>query len=178
MFLLWEGSETLGRKKPKVLIGLGDFLERILHSFNAMSLNPGQEQASTNKNHLPHSNSLTFQNFLVSRETRINIFNISSWGIVSSQQGDRAQKKRTKYTAGIIPDILLYLGVCSWQFSACHKAWPLHQAAVNTGKIEFTLNERPQPISNQAVCALHPIINEPGDICLLYTAMALPPLQL
>lgn len=130
-----------------------------------MSLNPGQEQASTNKNHLPHLNSLTFQNFLASRQARIDIFNVSSLEMVSSQQEDKAQEKRTKYTVCIIPDILLYLGACSWQFSACHIAWPFHQAAVNIGKIEFTLNERPQAISNQAVCALHPMINEPGDIC-------------
>lgn len=33
MFVLWEGSERLGRKKTKVLIDLGDFLEKVLHSF-------------------------------------------------------------------------------------------------------------------------------------------------
>lgn len=94
-----------------------------------------------------------FQHFLASRQARTGIFNVSSLEVVSSQQGERAQKKRRKYTAGIILDVRLYLGVCFQQFSACHIPRPLHQAAVNTGKIEFTLNERPQPISNQPVCS-------------------------
>jgi len=63
------------------------------------------------------------------------------------------QEERRKYTAGITPEIGLYLSVCCRQFSACHTARPLHQAAIDRWKIEFTLNERPQPTSNQPVCS-------------------------
>lgn len=49
------------------------------------------------------------------------------------------EKERRTGTAGVTPAMRLYLGVCLQHLSACHTARPLHQAAVDMGKLSLRL---------------------------------------
>lgn len=103
-----------GREENKGFVWLGGLFGNYISVIKSVPNQARNEQGQTRIS-FPTYRTLTSQHFLASRQTRIGIRNISSLEVVSSQQGEKAQKKKRE---GNTVPFLTYGSICVFAFSS------------------------------------------------------------